>query len=352
MRNFININLSHRPRKWQMDKHHSSSPRLHQWVNNLWYSDNKLALFLLPLSGIFFLLSSFRKFIHRNFPGVYTKFPVPIIIVGNVSVGGSGKTPMVIQLAQALALLEYRVGISSRGYGRQLQQTILVNEDHESHEVGDEPLLIYLKTQCPVIVGSNRKDNIQSLINDHNCNVIICDDGLQDYRFNHDVEIIMIDGERLFGNGYLLPAGPLRESVQRLNSSHFNVVTSNVIPAISSDYMKLECRVAVKMDEPSEVIELSAMKNKKAHAFAGIGHPERFFSMLESFGITVIKHPMPDHYEYTAIDLEFSDNLPIFMTEKDAVKCRHIGDTNIWSVPLETHLPESFVSRVHDIIKR
>ena len=335
-----------------MDSYPPSSPRLHQWVNNLWYSENKLALFLLPLSGVFFLLSSLRKFIHNNFPGMHVKFSVPVIVVGNITVGGSGKTPMVIHVAQELSSFGYRVGVSTRGYGRQARETLLVSEYHNSHEVGDEPLLIHTKTNASVLVGDNRKQNIQKLIEEHGCNVVICDDGLQDYRFEHDVEIIMIDGNRLFGNGYLLPAGPLRESVQRLNSSHFNVVTGKLLPSISAYHMQLQCRTAVNIGDDSKMIELSTMKNKSVHAFAGIAHPERFFSMLKTFGIEVIKHPMPDHYDYAASDFEFNDDLPVFMTEKDAVKCRQLANTNVWRVPIETRLPETFVSRLHDTIKR
>lgn len=330
----------------------SNSPQLHQWVNNLWYSENKLALMLLPLSGIFFLVSALREQFQKYFPGQHAKFPVPVIIVGNITVGGSGKTPMVIHLAKELFSLGYHVGISSRGYGRKNKQTLLVDKSHSSVDVGDEPLLIAANTQSSVVVGSDRKENIDKLINEYNCEVVICDDGLQDYRFDHDVEIIMIDGQRLFGNGYLLPAGPLRESVQRLNSSNFNVVTSKLLPGISADHMKLQCHVAQNLADPNKSIELSSLANNKVHAIAGIANPDRFFSILEDFGIELITHPMPDHYEYAVSDFEFNDDFPILMTEKDAVKCQHISKHSVWFVPVETILPDSFVSRLHDMIKR
>ena len=335
-----------------MDSTKSNTPRLHQWVNNLWYSDNKVALLLLPISGLFFLVSQCRRVFQKHFPGIYTKFTVPVIVVGNITVGGSGKTPMVIHLANELSSRGYRVGISSRGYGRHNRQTLLVDSHHHSSDVGDEPLLIYSNTQCSVVVGEGRKANIHMLINDSHCDLVICDDGLQDYRFQHDVEIIMIDGQRIFGNGFLLPAGPLRESVQRLNSSNFNVVTNQVIPAISSDYMHLQSEIAKNLVDSSEAVELTAMKNKKVHAIAGIANPDRFFTMLESYGIQLLAHPMPDHYEYSVSDFEFDDDLPIFMTEKDAVKCRHINLQNVWFVPVTSVLPDSFVARVQELIKR
>ena len=335
-----------------MDKPNSSAPRLHQWVNNLWYTDNKLALIFLPLSGVFFLLSSLRQLIQKYFPGQCIKFSVPVIIVGNITVGGAGKTPMVIHLAKELSTLGYRVGVSSRGYGRQDKHTLVVTEAHSSIDVGDEPLLILANTQSSVVVGNNRKENIHKLIDVCDCNVVICDDGLQDYRFEHDVEIIMIDGQRLFGNGYLLPAGPLRESVQRLNSSDFNVVTTKQLPSVSADFMLLQCNVAKKLGNTDKFIELSSMSGKKVHAIAGIANPDRFFSMLEVFGIELIRHPMPDHYDYSVSDLEFNDDLPIFMTEKDAVKCQHISSSNCWFIPIETTLSDTFITRVHDIIKR
>ena len=335
-----------------MTKKNNSSSRLHQWLNNLWYSDNYLSLILLPFSIVFFVVSALRKIVYTKIPGLQVEFSVPIVVVGNITVGGSGKTPMVIHLANQFEHMGFKVGVTSRGYGRHSQELLTVSGTHSVSDVGDEPLLIFKNTQATILVGNDRKYNIRKLIDDYQCTLIICDDGLQDYRFKHDVEIIMIDGNRVFGNQRLLPAGPLRELVGRLKFSDFNVVTSRHLPDISADHMILKPIGARKLTNSAENFPLENWDGNKVHAIAGIANPDRFFNTLESYGITVVKHPMPDHYEYIGSDLNFGDELPVFMTEKDAVKCNHISQDNTWYVPVSVTLPDSFILRVHEKIKR
>ena len=177
-------------------------------------------------------------------------FSVPIIVVGNITVGGTGKTPMVTALVNYLQQQGYKLGVASRGYGGQATQPTLVESSQSADYIGDEPLMIFNNTKATVMVGQNRLEVIQRLINAHQCDVIICDDGMQDYRFEHDIEIIMVDGERVFGNHKRLPAGPLREPISRLQKANFVVATSKAVPAVSGDCMKLQLAECVKLTEP------------------------------------------------------------------------------------------------------
>jgi len=325
-----------------------ASQALQQRVNALWYGNNKLAYLLTPLSCLFSAALSIRK--HKQ-TSQQIQFNVPIIIVGNVTVGGTGKTPMVVALVEALKKLDYRVGIASRGYQGNATQATLVNKQHSSTDVGDEPLLIQRKTQVHVMVGTDRVAVIQTLINDYQCDLIICDDGLQDYRFKRDVEIVMVDGERIFGNQLLLPAGPLREPVERIQQADFVVSTGKTVPAISSDSMKLQIHHAYDMNDKLNVQPLSQWQGQSVHALAAIGHPQRFFNALKAKGINIIEHEYQDHASLKHADVVFSDQLPVLMTEKDAVKCQSYNLTNTWVVALETELPKDFITRVVERIK-
>ncbi len=319
----------------------------HQWVNSVWYGQNKLSYLLLPLSGIFSVAAKIRQW-KQNQSKI--KFSVPIIVVGNIAVGGTGKTPMVTALVKNMQQHGLRPGVASRGYGGQVTQTTLVDTSHRADYVGDEPLMIFNNTQATVMVGKNRLNVIESLITDHQCDVIICDDGMQDYRFEHDIEIIMVDGERAFGNHKLLPAGPLRESISRIQKADFVVATSNAIPAISGDCMKLQLNECVQLNNSGNKL-LADFKGQTVHAVAGIGNPNRFFNNLTSLGLKVIEHAYPDHAGYELSDFSFSDQNPILMTEKDAVKCQKLGLDNAWYVPVQAILPDNFMSRVYTLLR-
>lgn len=321
---------------------------LHHTINQLWYGENKSAYLFLPLSGIFSLASLIRK---RKQQTKQIKFAHPVIVVGNITVGGTGKTPMVIVLANELQQHGYKVGVASRGYKSQASSPVLITEQHAVEEVGDEPLLIFHNTQTHVMVGNDRVSVIQTLMDEHHCDVVICDDGLQDYRFKHNVEIIMVDGERVFGNQQLLPAGPLREPVIRIQQADFIVASSKVVPAISSDSMKLNISEAINLTT-GDSASLSQWHGSTVHAVAGIGNPQRFFNALRDQGLNVIEHEYPDHAHLNKQDLLFSDQKPVLMTEKDAVKCRHYHLNNTWYVPVQAVLPQDFITRVIEKLKQ
>jgi tetraacyldisaccharide 4'-kinase len=322
--------------------------RTHQWVNSIWYDQNKLSNLLLPLSGVFAFAAKTRRWKQGKSK---IKFSEPVIVVGNITVGGTGKTPMVITLVRELQQQDYKVGVASRGYGGQASQPTLVNRSHDAEHVGDEPLLIFHNTQATVMVGQNRLDVIKELINMHHCDLIVCDDGLQDYRFQHDIEIIMVDGDRAFGNHKLLPAGPLREPLSRLQKASFVVAISKSVPAVSADCMKLLLTECVQVSNPKNKRSIDQFKGQLVHAVAGIANPRRFFSSLASLGIRIIEHPFPDHAHYEISDFSFSDQNPILMTQKDAVKCNQLSLENAWYVPVQTILPDSFMPRLNALLR-
>ena len=332
-----------------MPNQNKSKRNSHDWVNSAWYGQSKLSYLLLPLSGVFSVAAKIRQWKQSHSK---VKFPVPIIVVGNITVGGTGKTPMVTTLVKNFQQQGLKPGVASRGYGGQVTQTTLVETSHSADHVGDEPLMIFNNTQATVMVGKNRLDVIESLLIDHQCNVIICDDGMQDYRFEHDVEIIMVDGERAFGNYKLLPAGPLREPISRLQKADFVVATSKVIPAVSGDCMKLQLNECMQLNNPENKCLLTDFQGQVVHAVAGIGNPNRFFNNLISLGLEVIEHAYPDHAHYELRDFSFSDQNPILMTEKDAVKCQKLALDNAWYVPVQAILPDNFMSRVNTLLRK
>ncbi len=326
----------------------NAKQRTHEWVNSVWYGQSKLSNLLLPLSAVFALSAKARQWKQSKSK---IKFSVPVIVVGNISVGGTGKTPMVVALVNELQQLGYKPGVASRGYGGQATQALLVTDAHNAEQVGDEPLLIANSTQAMVVVGQNRMEVIEALINSYHCDVIVCDDGLQDYRFEHDIEIIMVDGDRIFGNHKLLPAGPLREPLSRLQRANFVIATSTPVPAVSGDCMKFQLAECMQLTNPENRRSLDQFKGQSVHAVAGIGNPDRFFNSLTALGLKVIKHPYPDHAHYELSDFSFSDQNPILMTEKDAVKCRQLSLDNAWYVPVQTILPENFMSRLNTLLR-
>lgn len=319
-----------------------SKQSLHQVVNQLWYGNNKLWYLLSPLSSLFNVVASIRKTRQLKQQFVFTK---PIIIVGNITVGGTGKTPMVVALVNELKNKGFNVGVASRGYKSTASKPLLINQSHRVEEVGDEPILIYNNTDSHVMVGSDRLEVIRTLIEGHQCDLVICDDGLQDYRFKHDVEIIMVDGERGFGNQQLLPAGPLRENMQRLQSADFVVTTTKVIPAVSSDCMKLDMELVINLVS-GDAESLTIWQDRTVHAVAAIGNPQRFFNALRMIGLKVHEHEYPDHAGLQKHDIIFDDDYPVVMTEKDAVKCIRFNVNNAWYIPIKAIMPNDLVNRI------
>ncbi len=309
-----------------------------RWLLQSWQRRGWFAILLWPLSLVYCVIMVLRRrFWRRSIPGL----PVPVIVVGNINVGGTGKTPMVIWLSDWLRQQGWRPGIVSRGYGGRFERAGgRVETTSSAADVGDEPLLIHLRTHAPVRVGRDRLDAAYRLLRETDCNVIIADDGLQHYRLPRDLEILMVDGERSFGNALCLPAGPLREPLSRLKSVDYIVVTG-AYAAAGALAMKLSLGRPWRVRESTSDRILDEFRNQPVHAVAGISNPERFFSALEVAGLNIVRHSFPDHYPYQPHDLDFSgkEGAPILMTEKDAVKCLNWAPYNCWAVPVIARLP-------------
>lgn len=311
------------------------------WLTNSWYHPTPLTWLLLPLSWLYRLIILLRRQAYRV--GIFKQLslPVPVIVVGNISVGGSGKTPFVIWLARYLKQQGWRPGIISRGYGGKAEHyPCNVHQHSLASEVGDEPLLIHRRTQCPVVVAADRLAAGKQLLAENDCNIIITDDGLQHYRLQRDLEIVILDKNRGLGNQACLPAGPLRESTSRLQTVNFIIHHGEGSNADLT--MQLQIQQAIQLQKEITQKPLCEFSNTPVHVVAGIGHPQRFFDQLQQqFGLTVIPHAFADHHRYTAADFQFAEPYPILMTEKDAVKCQAFATNNMWYVPAEAQLSPS-----------
>ena len=314
-----------------------------EWLPRIWSSRNGFSQTLRPLSWLFCAAANLRRLLYRLRILPSRRLPVPVIVVGNLTVGGTGKTPLVIVLARLLREHGYRPGIVSRGYGgRARNWPQQVRPDSDPVMVGDEPILIARQTGCPMAVGPNRAEAGEALLRYHDCDLLLCDDGLQHYALRRDLEILVIDGERRFGNGFCLPAGPLREPVRRRQTVDF--ILCNGASAHSGELpMRYRLGDLVNLANPARRAPLSEWQGRVVHAVAGIGHPPRFFETLERAGLQVIPHPFADHHAYQATDLAFADDRPVVMTEKDAVKCQRFARENLWYLPIEAQLPAGFV---------
>ncbi len=321
-----------------------------------WYQSSFWLLLLWPLSLLYRLLTSLRRWFYRLGLLASWKPPVPVIVVGNITVGGTGKTPLVIALVQALQQAGYNPGIVSRGYGsRAPSYPFLVTADKSPEHCGDEPLLMAKRTAVPVVIDANRIAAAKQLVEQHHCDVIISDDGLQHYALQRDIEIVVVDGQRGFANGLLLPAGPLREPVSRLQQVDFIVGNGGDLSlkcGASVHRMQLQPAGFAKLDNDQGLVSEGAQcatpdmiaaadwqQSKQVHAVAGIGNPQRFYQTLRQLGLSPIEHDFIDHHQYVAEDLHFGDTLPVIMTEKDAVKVRSINaPDNCWFVPVTAEL--------------
>lgn len=317
-------------------------------LDHYWYSLNQVALLLLPLSWLFCALVALRRAAYRAGWLRSERLPVPVVVVGNITVGGSGKTPLVIWLARYLREQGLHPGIISRGYGGLAAHWPQpVDADSDPHLVGDEPVLMAQYCDCPMAVGPDRVAAARLLLQAHACNIIISDDGLQHYRLVRDVEIAVLDGERRLGNGFCLPAGPLREAPDRLGSVGLRV--GNGRAEEGEHLMTLQPGAVFHLRDGVQRT-LDDFRGCRVHALAGIGHPPRFFQLLRDHGIEVIEHPFPDHHRYAVADVQFGDGLPVLMTEKDGVKCRAYGDEHLWSVAVSARLPEAFGARLLSLL--
>lgn len=324
----------------------SHTSKLQQWLENIWYNDASGKIFLLPLTGIYCAINSFQRWKYRNY---HPKIPCPVIVVGNISVGGTGKTPLTIHLVKLLQKAGYKPAIITRGYGgKATSWPQSVTAESDPHLVGDEAVLMALNTKVPVYAGADRLLSIKQLTKDYNCDVIVSDDGLQHYQLPRDIQIAVIDGARMLGNGWCLPAGPLRERKQRLDACDMLVINGEINQNKSDDNainqwfgMNLKGSLLVNLLS-NEKKPLEEFTGKNVHAITGIGNPQRFFKVLEQGGLQLETHSFPDHYDFKADDLQFDNDLPIVMTEKDAVKCRKFAKQHYWYLPVSAELDNDF----------
>ena len=322
-----------------------------KWFDKQWADYTLWHILLIPLSWLFALLSFLRRYLYKiNWLKSY-RLAVPIIVVGNINVGGTGKTPLVIWLAGQLSLAGYKPGIISRGYGGSAKQVAQVLSSSDPAIVGDEAVLIATRTACPVFVSANRVAAAESLLaNFPECNVIISDDGLQHYRMQRDFEIVVYDAVKGFGNGALLPAGPLRESISRLNSVDAVVCNgkdeSARHNAFESIEMQLESGAFYNLLTVHQKADAQAFSQKKVVAIAGIGNPARFFESLKSLGLQFEGRPYADHYAFQAEDFRNINADVIVMTEKDAVKCRAFAQSNFWVLPVNAVLKNGLMPAI------
>lgn len=306
-----------------------------------WYVITPLHLLLYPVSLIFRALVSLRRFLYRSGVFASPKFHVPIVIIGNISVGGTGKTPLTLWLAQQLIEDGWHPAIISRGYRRSnttSDSPRSVEVDDLPDEVGDEPLLMAQRKLCPVWIGRDRPAVASALLLAHpECDIILSDDGLQHYRLHRDAEIAVIDGARRFGNGMLLPAGPLREPVSRLNDVDAIVVNGGTTQ-VGEFSMSLQGTRFHNLLNPEIVVSANDLKTQRLQAIAGIGHPQRFFDHLQQLGLQCTTQAFSDHHDFTAADLDFIDAEAILMTEKDAVKCAAFATEKHWVLRVDAQV--------------
>lgn len=311
-------------------------------ADRIWYgSSHPLRYLLLPFSLVFFVAVKLRRSCFLRLPQV--PFSSPVIVVGNLVAGGTGKTPLVIAIACRLKSRGYSPGIASRGYGAERVSYPCQVQADNADRVGDEPVLLSLKTGCPVVIDPDRKRAVDYLTDRYSVDVVICDDGLQHYRLHRDVEIALIDGSRAFGNGWLIPAGPLREPRSRLASVDIAVVRDGQaladafvgeLPGERCFSMQMRA-LRFRNLETGEHLPLDAFSGQVVHACAGIARPEAFFRQLSALGVRVIEHAYPDHHRYREADLHFEERVPVIVTEKDAIKCCRFRNEDVWALEAE-----------------
>ncbi len=329
-------------------------PRAENPLLRAWYSDAYWLRLLSPLGLLFGQLTRLRRNIIQGSARTYSA-PVPVIVVGNINIGGTGKSPIVIQLANELTARGFKPGIVSRGYGGVTSDyPVSVVQDADPFLVGDEAVMIRRRTHCPMVVDPDRVSAARHLLDTSDCDLIISDDGLQHYFLSRDIEIAVVDALKGLGNGRCLPAGPLREPPGRLSSVDFVLVNGPENPGLDSmvnhlsyEHIKTRPSMLINLATDSTLPPDSSLSSPLVHAVAGIGNPQRFFSTLRSLGFGVIEHPFPDHHRFEISELVFGDALPVIMTEKDAIKCKLLKlgliHEDFWYLEIDINLPDGFV---------
>jgi tetraacyldisaccharide 4'-kinase len=316
------------------------------WLQQHWYRLTPLHLILLPISMVFRVLVALRRELYRNGILASEQLLLPVIVVGNINVGGTGKTPLTLALAQQLAEHGWHPLIVSRGFGGTTQQPQFVSSTSDAQQVGDEPSLMARRNICPVWIGRDRAQTARAALQAHpQCDVVLCDDGLQHYRLHRDIEIAVVDGARRFGNGLMLPAGPLREPVSRLSEVDAVVVNGDDAP-VGQYAMQLTGNIFHNLLDPDKHAGAEDLRGQRIHAVAGIGNPQRYFQHLEALGLAFTPHPFPDHHPYAAADLAFADCDAILLTEKDAVKCATFADARYWVLRVDARIDPALLENI------
>ena len=317
---------------------------------DFWYEPSPLGALLAPLGWAVALFTVLRRGAYRAGMRRSRQVGCPIVVVGNLSAGGTGKTPLVIAVAKLLARRGLRVGVVCRGYrGSASRWPRQVRSDSDPNRVGDEAVLLARGTGGPVAAGPNRIAAARILFRRAKCDVILSDDGLQHLRLARDVEIVVVDGARRHGNGRCMPAGPLREPLGRLVS--VDLVVVNGAARSGELEMQLVTGDAVSLVDAGQTRPLDSFRGAPVHAVCAIGHAERFFRTLEAHGVTIVRHPFPDHHPFREAEIRFPDGAPVLMTEKDAVKCERFADARHWYVPVEAVLSSELEARLLAILR-
>jgi subfamily B ATP-binding cassette protein MsbA len=328
----------------RFDDEHNSS-----FVVDSWYKKSFWLYLLYPFSLIVSYITSRRRRKYLKGLSETHKSEIPVIVVGNLTIGGTGKTPLVKYIASKLLNLGYKPGLVSRGYGGTFKETLLVTDQTPVKQTGDEAQIL-ATLNLPFYIDKSRVRAVKAITDHHDCDVIISDDGLQHYKMNRDIEIVVIDGKRRFGNNLTFPAGPLRESKARLNS--VDLIVNNSGPTDEGEYL-----MSVS---PSRFVHLKSGKSypiegwpmhKQVHAVAGLGNPGRFFDLLARLGFDIIRHPFQDHHNFLEQDIYYLDHLPIVMTEKDASKCKDFDNNKIWYLTIEADVSDKFIHELDSKIK-
>lgn len=316
-----------------------------KWFNQIWYEPNAKYYPLIPFSLLYQGVVFARRLFYRLGLKKTTTFAVPLIVVGNITVGGCGKTPLVVCLVELLKQQGWHPGVVSRGYGgRAKKYPMMVTRHSDPLHVGDEPLLIAQRTQVPVVVAPKRVHAATLLLSQTNCNIIISDDGMQHYALARDIEIAVIDGARRFGNGWCLPAGPLREPKSRIEQVDFTLV--NGYAQKNESQLRIQTGKFTNLNNPIIQKDSPYFIGKNLHALAGIENPQRFFSTLRHLKLKFAEHVFADHYLFKQADIKFGDDAHILMTEKDAVKCRKFATDNCWYLPISVEVDECFAKQL------
>lgn len=317
-------------------------PLQYYWYNN-GITGWLLALVLSPLSLLYCLVVSVRRLLYRSEVLKSVSLDVPVVVIGNIVAGGSGKTPLIIALCDLLRSRGIKVGVVSRGYGGDYQGVRQVHADDPAVLVGDEPLMIARRTGVPVVVSRDRVAAIEHLLDNNICQLVLSDDGLQHYRMRRDLEIAVVDAQQRFGNGLCLPSGPLREMRSRLGDVDIVVENGGDMNEDCAYELMIEncCRL-----DGEEQKEIKAFTDYSTHAVAGIGHPKRFFDQLKAYDIPLIVHAYADHHRYQQSDFEGWQQERILMTEKDAVKCDRLSLPDAWYVRVAASLSSRLIEEL------